>query len=945
MLNRTYGKLVRRGIRGSLTRFLSIMGIVMVGSGFLAGLLATKPDMQRTADQYYDDYRLFDLQIRSTWGLDEADAAALAGLDGVEAVMPCFTSDLIMESANGSFVTRLYGVDLARPDSLINGFRLVEGRLPENPGECLIASPNTYGSQHRIGETYTISKDNKNYEARAETYAFEALTVVGIVDAPQYMSIESEPSTAGSGSVGLVMYVFPECYALDVYTDAFLTVSGAAALNTFSDDYGALIDAQTAAVERLGSERAQARFEEQRQKAAAEIEDARAEYEAGRSDAERELGEAKRRLDEGRAALAEAEQALEAKRAELENMRPLLPAAQYEATAAELDGAETELYARRQALAESEAAYLDSAAQAEQEFSGALKEIKEAEEALAALALPEWFVSDRRDTVSFVSYEGNTEKIAAIAKVFPVFFFLVAALVALTTMTRMVEEERVQIGTLKALGYSKAKILLYYIGYSVLASLGGSVIGVVLGFYTLPAVISNVYGMMYTLPAAITDFYWGYAALIVPISVACTTAATLFACLAQLSERPAALLLPRAPKSGKRILLERAGFVWRRMGFIKKVTARNIFRYKKRLFMTVFGIAGCTALLVTAFGLRDSIHDIVDKQFGELYRYNLSLYLSEDSATETDEILKACLADTERVTSSALFHSESAQVSANGEKQRISLCVPKNTGELKKNIVLRERKTGADVPFGESSVVLTEKLCEQLNVSAGDTVSVENADGRTAALTVSGIAENYVTGYVFLPAEVYRQAFGETPEYKLALVTVTDESPEARDALSTDILQSDRVLLAQFSQTIRESFENTVKSIDSIVVVLIIAAGALAVIVLYNLTNINICEREKELATIKVLGFHENEVAAYIYRETSILALLGILAGFVFGVWLHAFVVRTAEVDAVMFGRSLSARSLLFAALVTVVFTVLVDLIMLPRLKKIDMAKSMKAND
>ena len=200
MLNRTYGKLVRRGIRGSLTRFLSIMGIVMVGSGFLAGLLATKPDMQRTADQYYDDYRLFDLQIRSTWGLDEADAAALAGLDGVEAVMPCFTSDLIMESANGSFVTRLYGVDLARPDSLINGFRLVEGRLPENPGECLIASPNTYGSQHRIGETYTISKDNKNYEARAETYAFEALTVVGIVDAPQYMSIESEPSTAGSGS-------------------------------------------------------------------------------------------------------------------------------------------------------------------------------------------------------------------------------------------------------------------------------------------------------------------------------------------------------------------------------------------------------------------------------------------------------------------------------------------------------------------------------------------------------------------------------------------------------------------------------------------------------------------------------------------------------------------------------------------------------------------------
>ena len=562
---------------------------------------------------------------------------------------------------------------------------------------------------------------------------------------------------------------------------------------------------------------------------------------------------------------------------------------------------------------------------------------------LSETGAPLWYVLDRRANTSYVSYEANVEKVADIAKIFPVFFFLVAVLVTLTTMTRMVEEERVQIGTLKALGYSKAKILLYYIGYSVLASLGGSVTGVVLGFYTLPAVISNVYGMMYTLPAAITDFYWGYAALIVPISVACTTAATLFACLAQLSERPAALLLPRAPKSGKRILLERAGFVWRRMGFIKKVTARNIFRYKKRLFMTVFGIAGCTALLVTAFGLRDSIHDIVDKQFGELYRYNLSLYLSEDSATETDEILKACLANTERVTSSALFHSESALVSANGEKQRISLCVPKNTGELKKNIVLRERKTGADVPFGESSVVLTEKLCEQLNVSAGDTVSVENADGRTATLTVSGIAENYVTGYVFLPAEVYRQAFGETPEYKLALVTVTDESPEARDALSTDILQSDRVLLAQFSQTIRESFENTVKSIDSIVVVLIIAAGALAVIVLYNLTNINICEREKELATIKVLGFYDQEVYRYIFREIELLALIGSGVGLALGVPLHKFIVLTVEMDQLMFIRTIALRSYLLAVALTMVFTVVVCFVMRRHVRRISMVESMKA--
>lgn len=929
--HKMYRKMAVRSVRGSIARFLSILAIVLVGSGFLAGLLATKPDMQRTADRYADDCHLYDIQVRSTWGLDSADVAALEGLPGVERVMACVSKDLILETSDGSAVTRLYGVDLTRPDSLINGFRLKEGRMPVSKGECLLAVPNTYAGSHSLGEVFTLSEDNRDYETLGETVAFDSLTVVGLVDTPQYMSIESEPSTAGSGSVRLIMYVFPECFSMDVATDAFLTVKGAAARNAFSDAYGDLLDEQTEAVKTLAETRTQSRFDEKKNEASRALADAKADFEARSTETGRQLAAAESEL-------LQAAHELSAERAALRDVQAWMTPAQLQAAEAKLEEASAALEKRQTALN-------DALEEADAQRQTAEASFAASQEALDALEKPEWILSDRRSNVSYRSYKSNSEKMAAIAKVFPVFFFLVAALVALTTMTRMVEEERTQIGMLKAIGYSKSRILAYYLGYSIFASLAGSAAGTVLGFYTLPPVIANAYGMMYTLPKTVMDFYWGYAGLIVLISVGCTTAATAAACLTQLSEKPAALMLPKAPKSGKRILLEHIQFIWRRMGFIAKVTARNIFRYKKRLLMTVFGIAGCTALLVTAFGLRDSIHEIVDRQFGELYQYNLTLYLTDDGVTETNAALHACMTDPSRITSYALFHSESVQLSANGEQQRVTLYAPQETASLKENIVLRDRKTHDDIPFGEDSVILTEKLGEQLNLSVGDAVTVENADGRKASFAVTAFAENYVTGAIFLPAERYAKAFGTAPSYRLALAKTADESEAARNALASDLLDSGGVLMTQFSETIRESFENTVKSIDYIVVVLILAAGALAMIVLYNLTNINICEREKELATIKVLGFHENEVAAYIYRETSVLALLGILAGFAFGVWLHAFVVRTAEVDAVMFGRTLSGRSLLYAAIVTVVFTALVDLIMLPKLKKIDMAKSMKANE
>lgn len=1038
-MKNAYTKFKIRSLRGSLTRFLSIMGIVLLGVGFLSGLLATTPDMRLTTDTYYDRLRLFDLDVKSTLGLTDEDIEAISALPGVADTMPVYSTDIVMDTDTASYATRIYGYSLANDSSTLNNFELLEGRMPENVNECLIAAPNGYTTTHSLGEHFVISPDNKDYENISDTYAETEVTAVGIVRSPYYISVEAEPTTVGNGSISVIMYVFPEFYSLDVYTDMFLLVEGAAELDTYSDAYSSAVGEIAARIREIAGERcdiryngivadaedeiaqakdeladAEAEAKEKLQSARDELDRGRSELESAKdtvregeieiSKADDEIADGRRALDEARKQYSDGKTARDAAEEELEKAKEALAAKiaaassagqavpspeqlaelekakneiqsaesklafrkaeldkareEIERKSAELDAAEVSVSEKRaelddalakiseneQKIADGEAEYEKSRADAEGELDEGRQKIADAEAEIANIKKPQWYVTDREDTVSFASYKSNSEKIHAIAKVFPVFFFVVAALVALTTMTRTVEEDRVQIGTLKALGYTKGKILSYYLGYSLSATLIGSFAGAFLGFITLPSVIANAYGMMYTLPPVQTPIRWEYVLTVIPIAVLTTTLATLWACLHELSEKPSQLMRPRAPKSGKRILLEYITPIWRRLGFIKKVTARNIFRYKKRLFMTVVGVAGCTALLVCGFGLRTSINAIVDKQFGEIYNYNLTVYLSDENAASDDSVIHELVAsdNTEKYFSA---HTESADVFFGGKSLDVNLLVPEDSSKLKECINLRERKSGRDVPFGDDGIVLTEKLCEKLGISVGDTVEIRNADGFTADFTVSGICENYVSAYAFIPVKQYEEKFESTPEYLQLFLRVKDDSQEMREQLSSQILKSENVRMVSFTQTIRESFENLVKSINYIVFVLIAAAGALAVIVVYNLTNINICERKKELATIKVLGFHDGESASYIYRETSVLCTLGILAGFVFGVFLHSFVVRTAEVDAVMFGRSLTWSSFALAALMTAVFTALVDLVMLPKLNSISMVESMKAND
>ncbi|MEG0762558.1 MAG: FtsX-like permease family protein [Oscillospiraceae bacterium] len=660
-------------------------------------------------------------------------------------------------------------------------------------------------------------------------------------------------------------------------------------------------------------------------------------------------------LADGKAAIAAAKEKLAQSEQELNDgiraydNAPATADAEFAKAQAELDKGkrdiikgEKELADARIELADGEKEYNDEKRKAEEKLSDAQDKLDDADKKIRELEPPDYYVLDRKSIVSFASFDSNISKVDAIARVFPVFFFLVAALVALTTMTRMVEEERLQIGTLKALGYSSKTIAFKYLLYAFLACSLGCVVGLLVGFNLLPRVIWNAYSMMYNLPPLVCQFNVKYAVIASCVSMACTMAATLNACWASLKENPATLMLPRAPKAGKRILLERVTFIWKRMKFTHKVTARNLFRYKKRFFMTVIGIAGCTALLLTGFGLRDSISDIINKQFKDIFLYKLAISAKNEKSIAKDE-LQLILNDKSQIASYAELHQEKSNNIFGDVTTAVYFVVPKNIDELKTFTDLHERRGKAPITLQNEGVVLTEKLAKRANVNIGDKVTLQNNDKRKGEFTVTGIAENYVENYVYMSGDEYHRGFGQAPLYTGIYAMPTNDSKELHDSLYTALLECDGINNVSFIDDVRVSFDDMLRNITYVVYVLIVSAAVLAFVVLYNLTNINIAEREKEIATIKVLGFFDREVSAYVYRESAMLSLIGTALGLVLGIFLHSFVIRTAEVDAVMFGREIKVLSFVLSAGLTLLFSGLVSLVMQRKLKKISMVESMKA--
>lgn len=611
-----------------------------------------------------------------------------------------------------------------------------------------------------------------------------------------------------------------------------------------------------------------------------------------------------------------------------------------------LDDGWAEYDTGKEQLDASRTEYATQKAEAEQKLADGQKQIDDAEEQISDIQNGEWYVLDRNSTMSFVTFEQYADRMDAIARVFPVFFFLVAALVASTTMTRMVDENRLQMGTLKALGYSNTAIAGKYLFYGLASSILGSILGMAVGFVVFPTIIWQAYQtMVFSLPTFTLQFYPGMAVGSVLLSAAVIGITTWEACRASLREKTAALLLPRAPVAGKRILLEYITPLWKHMSFSQKTTARNLFRYKKRFFMTVLGVAGCTALLLIGFGIQDSLLPIVTKQSTELTHNDMSITLSDPKALTMEQGLAEELDSNSAVQNWGAVYTKSTTIyNAAGESASVSIVAAAKDSDLTRYVTFRTRKGHKAISFDSGSVILTEKTAENLGLHTGDTFWVENAEGTRVELTLTGITENYMFTRLYLPRAQLESLLG-TAEIPWNTVygqtTCTDAA--GYNALRTDLLDCNYVSSISFTEDTTELFDNLIVSLGYVVVLIIICAAALAAVVLYNLISVNLGERKKELATIKVLGFYDQEVYRYIFREIELLALIGSGVGLALGVPLHKFIVLTVEMDQLMFIRTIAPRSYLLAVALTMVFTVVVCFVMRRHVRRISMVESMKA--
>ncbi|MPM07216.1 hypothetical protein SDC9_53522 [bioreactor metagenome] len=551
-----------------------------------------------------------------------------------------------------------------------------------------------------------------------------------------------------------------------------------------------------------------------------------------------------------------------------------------------------------------------------------------------------WYILGRDTNVGYVSFQQDAERMGNLASVFPLIFFLVAALVCLTTMTRMVEEQRIQIGGMKALGFGKGAIAFKYVGYALFSSLSGSVLGLAVGCTLLPAIIYYAWGILYTLDKLIIPFYPVVSIFSVLAAVGIVTVAALAACFSSLSSVPAQLMRPKAPPLGKRVLLERVVPMWKRLSFIHKVTVRNLFRYKKRFWMTAIGIGGCTALIVTGFGLRDSIFGLMDKQYDEIYSYTAQVGLLDDVTKDEITDITQVLDKTDGVRDWMICSQTS--ISAESSKRTVdcSLMTVSDRSRFEEFIHFKHRLGSDPVVLPDDGVVLTEKLASLLGVGVGDTITLAG-DERVNA-RVADITENYIMHHIYISDAYYQTLYGKQPAGNLILATYDEDTRELCDAVASKLVPLSGVTSVSRISDTRRTYTSSMESVDYAVIVIIISAAALAFVVLYNLTNINITERRRELATLKVLGFYDREVSTYIYRENMVLTFFGICLGLIMGKYLHGWLVLTVEIDMLMFIRTAQPKSYLYAVLLTVLFSLLVNVAAYFRLKKIDMVESLK---
>lgn len=1062
-------------------RFLSILFIVALGVAFFSGIRSSEPDMIYSGDEYFDQTDLYDGKIVSTMGLTGGDLEAIKKVAGVAAAEGAYGVDTICDVKGSQKVLHVMSIT-----TQMNTLSVLEGKLPTKTNECFIDKAFIKNTGYKLGDWITLESGTK--DSLKDTLATDKYKIVGIGHSPSYISYTRGSSLIGTGEVSGFAYVTPESFTQEVYSEIYITVTGAKELIAFTKPYETLVEKTIDNIEKITTARVNLRREELVAEATdklntAEQELAEKEREATEklTSGANDLQSAEQKLVDGQAALAKGKSAIAKARAtlitkqkevnsaqtqyndgmnqliagtkelnnqisayntsaleatnqiqageaaitqgrkdldvkweeyntllqttppeQLVDMKMALDAGEAELTAqatklseakeqlaqgaaaieagknkiaatqkqleealvqinsgqqkindgwTEITAKEKELVAAKEKLLEGETSLADGKAEYEKakaeaavKIADAKAQIEDARQKISTIERPKWYVKDRNVSEDYAGYGDNAARMKAIGKVFPILFFLVAALISLTTMTRMVEEQRTQIGTLKALGYRKRSIMSKYLNYALLATITGSILGVLIGEKILPYVIVRAYKIMYmSIPNIALPYNWSYAVMATVAAVACTTTATLYSCYKELTTQPAVLMRPPSPKKGKRIFMERIPFIWNRLNFTWKSTMRNLIRYKKRFFMTVLGIGGCMALIVVGFGIKDSVFGIATIQYDEVQLYDMTAFLKEDITAEKQATIETNLSQDKKIEDYTELYMKSITIGNGNEEKSVYLSVPQNISQIEDFISFRNRITGELYHLNDSGVILTEKMGKLLDAKAGDSIKVEVADGEMKDVKITAICENYMGHYIYMSPKLYKTLYGEAPTYNAIAIKTTDKSKETILKIGERTLDYDGVLNVSYMYKVRGQLNDMLGSLNIVILVLIVSAGMLAFVVLYNLNNININERRRELATIKVLGFYDAEVASYVYRENILLTLIGIGVGVILGRMLHQFTIVTVEIDNVMFGRNINAMSYVYSILFTVGFSLFVNGVMYYKLKKINMVESLKS--
>ena len=901
-----FSKNIVKEFKNSFGRFLAIMAIIALGVGFLIGISQATPDMKTSMSDYLKDNAAYDIDVKAAYGLTLADIDKISsatddsGDEVVSAYMPAVTSS-VMASIDGANETavNLIGIDFSvvtgdnASGDYLNHLTLEEGSWPSAADEVVVERANNYFEEAEIGDKIVITDEittaNSTY---GDIYAQKEFTVVGIVSSPDYYYRDArEVTTVGTGVVSLVMY---GNYSIEEVENA---------------DGGTEYVASDDSVYDLSKENSLF-------------------------------------------------WSLNLDSYDLGSMTiPLDPIREDNILYTDLwvqisgsDGYEC-FYTDYKDYVLNNAAYIEEIGnEINAEVNAAI------EDSLLSGAVPAnagWYVLDRASTnVSYVSFDMNVEKVEDIAGIFPIFFIVVAALVALTSMTRMVEQDRMQIGTLKALGYRESTIMVKYLVYCILACIIGLVVGILLGFSIMPNIFWNAYRTMYFLPSLYLGFSWWLALAVVFGSLAVTIVVTIIACRTTTKEKPSTLMQPKAPKPGKRILLERCTPIWKRIKFKWKATIRNIFRYKKNMILTIVSVMGCTALILTGFGLGDSVAAVTELQYNDIIFYDTVVSFDGDyEYADGDEHTLESYIDSLGENSYTDVYSESGQLILGDSRESVDMYLVTNSEQFSNFVSLHSRASGDALDVAEDGIIIPENIATVYDISAGDEVTYRTADGAELKLTVSGVCEYYTGSDVYMSADNFTaavEAEGGTVDVSSNAYLIRygyGEDEDAMNAAAESLLSDPAVTGVEFTYTTLRTFDALNDTMSFVILILVVCAGALAAIVLYNLTNINIDERRKEIATLRVLGYTKWEVAGYIYRESGILTIVGALFGLLVGWLLHMYIVGRVNSVWMMFGKAIAPLSFLWAFLITLGFAIVVYAFMLIKLYKINMAESLKSNE